>query len=1560
MVFSVNVKAYSINDFADNLAECLASPCSCGQKEVKEEWGADDSNITTLLGDIANYTSPANPANIANVNPLRHNFRYANQACMPFNRYSGRVGCLKQFQPPITPFLPTYRVYCAEADPNSSATNPSIVLRMQACNLFSCFTKSTSLNAGGAQCVTWPTQYGIPTIRFCARVSANRISQMQDTNNKYLVYSSIVPVSSPNYAPPDSPLLGRPVIKYTEDDGYMYHFLDTNGYPRPDGGVPNGSGYQLYLPKICLYEDPSYVEALSGGYMESYRLKQPNGTAAMDTYDRNIYSQFLHYGSDGGHQNPGFMAFMGTTVNQNLYVERKFFFTGQNSYFYNSNPAQIADENNILSDKSWNNKKSPWGNNSSDYAKWVDNFVAKKYNSLGCTHLPLGPYPPPFCPTLAAQPSGVTMQPICATTTIYNPNSSQYVANYIDSTLAEPCVKSTVNNNFIQNAVRASVDSITPICLPLNATGSLGTGFCATVKLNGATLSSIYNSKRDTLPKCVAGAADAPPVNAPCVTPPPVCNPGAGTPPPLNCAATDITPASGNFRIVYGMQAYKDGPVTPLKGYPSDIAGNICSSNNILYPCVTIYGVNTGAYSDVIFDLGNIAITSSNFYKSPNISLRGLNDSIFTVSPYISYQGIGQANITPTPAAGNLKLPPNSMCVSYINNANPGKIKNAGCTKRAPPPQLRSYCCSNPGSPVTVQNNDLSTTSVPCTPAPAGATTACNWSEDLAIPPSHYNTNPQMIVGLDFVGVTAGTSPVPTLNSAYTKVVPRDLKGDQTDPSKNNYTNLIGYLLDTIVVDSNYFLPPFLGNHVIPEGNTVSIFGNYQGCTYPVAGAGGNLATCNFPVNMNGLISAAGQTGLSSTPPTNPLPPYYLGGIEYANGKYQRGGSFLYAGPVSEAKCHAPIAQSNATIIYDDSYCVLTKLNYADALNCSSFKTLFSAYNQCPNNASSCTPISPAVSLPFNTAFGGGPAVSLKSCVVLDSSGNSVNQTCYEPHTSLTLPICSASILPQDRALPKPIIVDASNKFNPPAPASPAPPIPYRELTSAQIASISLNSNEFYNSGLAPSGTFCAAAGTVGAESILFDSNKCAIRDKTMFELGVSAPIPYMFCPAVAPATEATGYATWSLAPLGGQSIGTCKTGYYNNPGLVTRTCKADMKNNVFLDLLTASTTCLIQNCPAITTASNLSGFATWSAANYGTAATGTCASGYSPPSGGLGTRNCNAQAGNDNGLLDSITTATTCLADCSAITTARSATGWGIFSATTSSATPFTGSCPSGFTQNPSGPPKLVCASTGNGGTWQTLSNPCIPPNNSIIIDDVRGPIIITASSYADMYMGNGADAYIPYAAIMAVSNTGSVISAPTTTSNSISVPSGIDANGKYYDVFVASNVYYFNSYSVNDLKAGNITYWQEVNRLNAGAMHSHIKAKFNISNIATIKHVDVKAVFKNMGMLRVNGTLYTTPLTPVAGIHNCSDGTDLVLCWDNRTDSWCGDGSVSCVKDHYEHFLTSNTKESFNSFTFVDNHHEFDLSYLVARNRSPSLPYNDRDSAGGAILWLRIYVNN
>ena len=92
----------------------------------------------------------------------------------------------------------------------------------------------------------------------------------------------------------------------------------------------------------------------------------------------------------------------------------------------------------------------------------------------------------------------------------------------------------------------------------------------------------------------------------------------------------------------------------------------------------------------------------------------------------------------------------------------------------------------------------------------------------------------------------------------------------------------------------------------------------------------------------------------------------------------------------------------------------------------------------------------------------------------------------------------------------------------------------------------------------------------------IFDTKKCGMRSKTPMENNLCIKIPKLECPAIEEANESTGYATWSQAFAGDESIGKCLEGYKPAADSLKRFCIINFnEKKAMFEPISNKTTCI-------------------------------------------------------------------------------------------------------------------------------------------------------------------------------------------------------------------------------------------------------------------------------------------------------------------------------------------------------------------------------------------------
>ncbi|XVN43320.1 MAG: hypothetical protein RCG15_03330 [Candidatus Rickettsia vulgarisii] len=472
--------------------------------------------------------------------------------CPPYNKRDGRDfdNCLIQFDPPKT--FRFYLQHCAESTTENTYSSPKIRVRIQTCNSLACWSQVSTLDWNG-QCVIWPGAVGLPLKRICARVAM-----------------AAIPPSNSNPA-------GVPA-----DPGYTPgEHLNNVGYTIKDEKFLGVDGtYVTYdKPKLCAYSDPGLVNLISDSGVH------------LDPMDWNPTKQPLHK-TDKTHPIIRVIIFLvetaGTATNIPALLGSLLDMIGTEKspglYVLQEILKAIGKVFEFFIDIVVGILKSIGSLNGS-----VDEGPEYRF---GCVELPLGPYPPPFCPILKQSFSSPSVRPICSKKykDITKDNwKKSYPEKYEDKNKIKDlfiqdsdtkCVVSKLSNNIVQNVVRISLDNFVPLCR--DDQNPQLTDKC--VEIKGLSLASIAHeesARRDTIKKCL------PTQNDKCVNT--KINFSCGVDSPYSC--------QDGFRIVY---AQKIGGVSTISSYYDNDLQDCGSANaNAQTTCQEIWGINTGEFIDV-------------------------------------------------------------------------------------------------------------------------------------------------------------------------------------------------------------------------------------------------------------------------------------------------------------------------------------------------------------------------------------------------------------------------------------------------------------------------------------------------------------------------------------------------------------------------------------------------------------------------------------------------------------------------------------------------------------------------------------------------------------------------------------------------------------------------------------------------------------------------------------------------------------------------------------------------------------------------------------------------
>lgn len=732
----------SIPVSADNsFPACLVTnPCDCGCSKIKEMW---PSTIKTFKGKT--YT------------PVENSYD-GNCCCPPYNKTAGRSGCLLN-KSPAGIFNMAYFNACAEESPESDYFSPKIRYRGQACNI-ACWTYKGDL-FGSGECAILATPYGLPTVRLCARVAVpadpvNHIGQDEG-------YTPDMHLDFEGYFIDDNPI---------SNGGY-----DQNGQPL---SVPNPL---LQSPKVCLYFDPSLIDTLLNIVAVDQigilvipvliALSQTMGGVAgaspgdallsminPDLVDINPISQPLQHSSG---VSPLF-SFMITLLEAgaNIATALAGFMKGLPDFL---NPvASILEGLLRLVDIVINSIGVP-------FLKFIGTLNRVVVGSFGCVNVPLGPYPPPYCTPLQTNFSIPMVYSICETTVLNDGSTvlSQVSSNY------DPCQQKGAScthpipyglcanpaitgerNNFIHNSIRVGFNDYKPLC----QSNSIGdntdltiSGQCVNIiGTNSAAIMHSATSAKDTIPLCSSSNAIG--QNDTCVS---------STYLSQQCQSTNPAPwyCTNGFRVAYSV-----GSASPPEDY-YDVALPDCGGLSI--QCQSIWGVNLGAYADLVVTFPNTESTNNtSVQQSSKVSLldsTGSSHNFYAAIPRVTTQIATGATVAQEP---------DQICVYETNST--GNIVAVGCNARPIPPKPTVYSCDGSLCTSTFFNPKMITS--------------------LSIPAGSGFDSTQGVVG-------------PTTD----------------DPSVPSTINLAGFNYAAYGTDQTFAKQPFSGGNAII--NSSSIYGNY-------------------------------------------------------------------------------------------------------------------------------------------------------------------------------------------------------------------------------------------------------------------------------------------------------------------------------------------------------------------------------------------------------------------------------------------------------------------------------------------------------------------------------------------------------------------------------------------------------------------------------------------------------------------------------------------------------------------------------------------------------------
>lgn len=703
-----------------------------------------------------------------------------NRNCPPWNKTDGRNDhtCLVKAGFPGA-WIGYYENICGEETSDSTYLSPKIRVRGQQCNAFACWSTTDTLDWDG-ECVTLASGYGLPLLRMCARIA--------------------IPADYKENFPQDPGYTPKKHLNFeganVDDDvilGYDNQPIDFNP------------------PKLCLYKDPAFLSFTDG----------------FDIMDLNPYKQSAHKISET-HPVVKVIIFFAEIASQTSQTPLQLLSTlfdqmnngdeGQTTFF------------TVMSDLF-------------QYIGWIIEQIgdaiitlleeigqinrAVDSTSYGCVNLPMGPYPPPCCPTIAPFFQTAYTQKICRKDSGGVP---------LPSTGDEPCVVSTLNNNLIKNSVRITFENFVPLC----GNGQLpNTDKCVAINnLNLAGTPSALHTltgKTDVLPLCS---------NAPSGS---VC---VNTTIPHTCSV----PANGcqsGFRVVYGVKV--GSTVSPGLYFRDDLQD--CPTNNAV-ACQQIWGINTSEFVDISLTFPTIQSTPDLTPLQTSTSLTDKNGNVVNFSVSIVR--------TPTfDSALGFMQDPKQICVTQNDIV-------VGCENRAPFTKPIVYDCSNSLAPVSCTSTYFQPKLV------ASITSGGDITSAVVEPLSAYNTsnvsNQINLAGYNFSSFVTDDSFVKKPFSGTSSPNPTTLYGTyqnnalplNPDHSVNTYAvYLYGleYINDQYHLGGKYSCLENIDINKCPNNTSICVLTNLQNR---------NIVNCNDFINKlpnyNGLgLCNSTQAGTCTT-----------------------------------------------------------------------------------------------------------------------------------------------------------------------------------------------------------------------------------------------------------------------------------------------------------------------------------------------------------------------------------------------------------------------------------------------------------------------------------------------------------------------------------------------------------------------------------------------------------------------------------------------------------------------------------------------------------------------
>ena len=634
---------------------------------------ADECDWFNVCDDIDD-TWPSTPKIFHGQTIPARNRSYSSDCfCPPYNKDDGRHGCLLRKDAPGKYNMAYINICAEDAGAASNYFAPTIKYRHQACNI-ACWTSSGVLRGNG-ECDTVPSPYGVPLLRLCARMAL-----------------------------PAQPASGRPgESNYREaqpaDEGYVVDaHLDIEGFVVDDNPISNG-GYNpngtpkgtpdpaLQPPKICLYWDPDLLDTLANygiqGIISAAMIPVlqdlGDGRSAGDVANSLFDPDFVDYNptTQPEHHASGIDPTFKAMINA---LEGLASLEDGMASMINSTPDYIQYSDPYLLEYEYLLKGLSWftTNVAVEVLKFIGTLNRVVAASFGCVNVPLGPFPPPYCPTIQKNLSIPTTYPICATTVLNNGTAMlQQSSKTNPCTDAVPacavpipyglCVNPVIDgerNNVVHNSIRVGFTDFKPLCVSNGGAKDLTQdGKC--VNING-TLSAKelyrYNSNTGTIKLC--SAIPAPQGETPCVESTYLHN--------LCAAGSTASYCKEGLRVVYSVNS------NPTEYYDQLLPDCDGGSKG----CQSVWGVNFGSFADLVVTFQ--ADDGADPKWSAPVKLVDPSNH-----PHTYYAAIPRKEMKI--GAGTSAQESSQICVYEVNGTSFVAI---GCNSRATPPKPKLRSCN--------------------------------------------------------------------------------------------------------------------------------------------------------------------------------------------------------------------------------------------------------------------------------------------------------------------------------------------------------------------------------------------------------------------------------------------------------------------------------------------------------------------------------------------------------------------------------------------------------------------------------------------------------------------------------------------------------------------------------------------------------------------------------------------------------------------------------------------------------------------------------------------------